>query len=443
MELTEGARIAIIGGGPAGTFSSYFLMEMADHIDLTFDIDIYEPQDFFKPGPAGCNHCGGIVSESLVQMLATEGIILPDTVVQRGLDSYVVHTERDQVTIQTPLVEKRIGAMHRGSGPKGSQAGLWESFDGFLLNLALEKGAKHIKARVEGIRMEDGFPVVKPKGGEEERYDFVIGAVGVNYGGLKLFEELGFDLQQPRTTKTNICEVYLGQERIKEYLGNSMHVFLLDTPRVEFAALIPKGEYVTFCMLGDNIDKELVERFVSQPVVKNCLPEDVDLTKPDCKCFPRINIGRAQNFFSDRVVLVGDCGTSRLYKDGIGSAYRAAKACAITAVFHGVAKSDFEKFYLSACKRIERDNGIGKAMFMGVGLFRKLEFFRDAVLQLTRREQNSGTKHPTMSTTLWDMFTGSSPYRDIFLNCMKVRFLASLTWECAKAVPRSLMRRLA
>ncbi len=150
---------------------------------------------------------------------------------------------------------------------------------------------------------------------------------------------------------------------------------------------------------------------------------DCDLLKPTCKCFPRINIGRTCNFYADRVVLIGDCGTSRLYKDGIGAAYRSAKACAITAVFQGVARSDFERFYWPACRCIERDNGIGKAMFLSVKLFQRLAFLRSAVLKMTRHEQTSKLRRPAMSSVLWDMFTGTSPYRYIFLRSLNADFI--------------------
>ncbi len=442
MELQEGSRVAIVGGGPAGTFTSYFLHEMADRVDLHLDIDIYEPQDFMRPGPAGCNHCGGIISESLVQLLATEGINLPASVVQRGLDSYVVHTEVDTVRIDTPLQEKRIATIHRGSGPLGSEPGTYESFDKLLLDLAKEKGANHIPSRVKQIRLEDGRPVVTPKEGEERTYDLLIGAVGVNYNGLKLFEDLGLDLKKPKTTKTHVCEIHLGHDRVMEYLGNSMHVFLLDFPGVEFAALIPKGEYVTFCMLGDHIDPQMATDFLTSPVVAQCLPEDCDLSKPACKCFPQINIGQARNSFADRIALVGDCGTSRLYKDGIGAAYRSAKACAITAVFQGIARTDFKRFYWPACRRIERDNGIGKAMFLSVKVFQRLAFLRSAVLRMTRHEQTSKLRRPAMSSVLWDMFTGSAPYRDILLRSMNVDFIVPFTWECFTAFCRALTGRL-
>ena len=65
-------------------------------------VDIYEPRFFTHRGPAGCNHCGGIISESLVQMLAAEGINLPPAVVQKGIDSYVLHTDSATSRIQAP-----------------------------------------------------------------------------------------------------------------------------------------------------------------------------------------------------------------------------------------------------------------------------------------------------------------------------------------------------
>jgi len=97
--LRDGSRIAVVGGGPAGSFFSYFLLKMANAIDLDIEVDIFEPRSFQYCGHAGCNHCGGIVSELLVQTLAAEGIVLPRSVVQRGVESYVVHMDVGDVEI--------------------------------------------------------------------------------------------------------------------------------------------------------------------------------------------------------------------------------------------------------------------------------------------------------------------------------------------------------
>jgi CRP-like cAMP-binding protein len=51
---------------------------------------MYECRDFDRAGPAGCNNCGGIVSEWLVQALADDGITLPTNVVEREIRSATV-----------------------------------------------------------------------------------------------------------------------------------------------------------------------------------------------------------------------------------------------------------------------------------------------------------------------------------------------------------------
>lgn len=90
--LDDGSKIAVVGGGPTGSFFAYFALKMAQMLGKEIEVTIYEPKVFTKDGPGGCNRCGGIISELLVQMLAVEGINLPDTVVQKGINSYRLHT---------------------------------------------------------------------------------------------------------------------------------------------------------------------------------------------------------------------------------------------------------------------------------------------------------------------------------------------------------------
>jgi len=429
MELQDGSRVAVVGGGPAGTLTSYFLLEMADRVDLRLEVEIFESKDFLRPGPVGCNMCGGIVSESLVQMLATEGINLPPGVVQRGLESYVLHSDVNTVRVQTPLEEMRIAALHRGSGPKGERSRTWDSFDAFLLTLAQEKGARYIHDRVVDITRDNGRPRLRTKGGFEETYDLLIGTVGVNSASLKLFEALDFGFRAPKTTKAAILELQPGEEWVRERLGNAMHVFLLPLPRLEFAAMIPKGEHVTICILGRDIDNKLVQRFLAAPEVACLLPAGEGAT-PVCKCMPRLNLSGAHNCFADRIALVGDSGWSRLYKDGIGAAYRTAKACAITSVFHGVSRADFKKHYWPTCRRLGRDNLAGKAFFIGGAFCRRLRFLRRAVLQMASDEQALGSERRLMSMILWDAFTGSAPYGDIFRRSFLPGFMFRFAKQC-------------
>lgn len=412
--LDDGSRVAVIGGGPAGSLFTYFLLEMAGRIDTRLEVDIYEPKAFPKPGAAGCNNCGGIISETLVQNLAVDGVFLANDVVQRGLDSYTLHTDVGSVRIARPSDEMRIGAVHRGGGPRDLSDPHWKSFDQRLLDNATELGASVVHARVEDVARDgDGRPTLTTREGETRTYDLVVVATGVNTSILKTFESLGMGYQRPQVTKTLIREYYLGEDVINERLGTSMHVFLLNMPRLEFAALIPKGDYVTMAMLGDDIDSSFGDAFASAPEVRAVMPPGWDPLTKSCQCIPHMNIRGVEKPYAERVVFIGDAGVTRLYKDGIGAAYRTAKAAARTALFEGVSEEAFEKHFLPVCRSIRGDNKVGRYAFVLTKIAQRLRILRFAILAIIRDEQEHG-RRPRLSAILWDMFSGSAPYRDIF-----------------------------
>ena len=171
-KLTSGSRVAVIGGGPAGSFFSYFLLDMAERAGIHLTVDLYEPRDFSAPSPRGCNMCAGVLHESLVQCLAAEGINLPTTVVQRGLDSNILHMDVGNIRIETPRQEKRMATTFRGSGPRDMRVHRWESLDGHLMKLAVEKGAHPVQGRIDEVAWEASpedlaiEPVLLPRGHE-------------------------------------------------------------------------------------------------------------------------------------------------------------------------------------------------------------------------------------------------------------------------------------
>src|SRR5512141_406032 len=206
LTLDHGSRVAVIGGGPAGSFFSYFLLDMAERSGLKITVDIYEPRDFDVPGPTGCNMCGGVLYESLVQSLAVEGINLPESVVQRGIEHNLLHFDIGSVGIQTPRREKRIATTFRGMGPRGLMDFSRQSLDGYLLKLAVNKDARHIHGRVTDVRRipnpESNNPQhelvqVKIPGGEFQTYDLLAVTSGVNTTILKLFREMDFGYKPP------------------------------------------------------------------------------------------------------------------------------------------------------------------------------------------------------------------------------------------------------
>ncbi|HEY3312789.1 MAG TPA: cyclic nucleotide-binding domain-containing protein [Anaerolineales bacterium] len=439
--LDHGSRVAVIGGGPAGSFFSYFLLDMVERIGLKIHVDIYEPRDFDVPGPAGCNMCGGVIYESLVQSLAVEGINLPPTIVQRGIVCNMLHLDVGSAQIQTPRNEKRIATTFRGAGPRGLMEFKSASLDGYLMQASVAKGARHIRGRVAEVRWlpdahtakpEDRLVQIKTQNGVFQTYELLAVTPGVNTAVLELFRDLDFGYEPPQTTKLLVREYHLGQEVVSKYVGPIFHAFLLDIPGLDYGAIIPKGNYVTICLLSShgNLGTNTMETFLNEPAVRSALPPNFSSLQFSCHCGPRINIAGSAQPFGDRIVFIGDSGVSRLYKDGLGAAYRAAKIAATTAVFHGISSSDFKKHYLPFCRKLEVDNRIGKFLFRIVGQIQKMRFARRTILHMVSTEEQGKAKAERgMSALMWDMLTGGAPYREVLMHALYPSFWTSLLWN--------------
>jgi len=429
LSLQDGSKIGVIGGGPAGSFFSFFLFELAQKKGIRIEIDIYEPKDFSLKGVPGCNHCGGVVSESLVQMLSSDGIILPQQVIRRGIETYTLHLEYGSTKIEALKSEQRIVSMFRGSGPNGSEVSDIQSFDGFLQDLCVSKGAVLIHERVTDVVTEpDGITIITAK--SRKKYDLVVGAAGLNDQTLTLFKKLIPDYTPPKTAQTHISEYFLEKEMIDRYFGNSMHVFLLNLPGIKFGALIPKGNYVTLVLLGSKIKRKIVDRFLRSKSILDCFPEGTDLKniKP-CQCSPYINIRNGRKPYTNRVVLIGDSSSSKLYKNGIGAAYLTAKAAAYTAISVGISGKDFKRSFQPVCSRLNADNVAGKLIFFITTIIQRSHFFKKVIFRMVIQEQEKERGKRQMSSLLWDTFTGSASYRNILWRSVNLFLLGKLVWK--------------
>jgi flavin-dependent dehydrogenase len=435
LVLDDGAHVAVIGGGPTGSFFSIFALKMAKMIGKELSVTVFDPKHFAEDGPKGCNRCGGIISELLVQMLAVEGINLPDSVVQKGISSYNLHTNCGSVHIETPSAERTIATVYRGGGPKGIIGQEKESFDNFLLSQAVEEGAVHTSAKIDRIDYKGAAPILYSGDSEVCRADLVVGAFGVNSSSTKLFEDMEFGYAQPAMVTAAIAEIGLDREALAEHFGNSIHLFLLPIKDMKFAAMIPKGTYVTVCILGKNVTANTINGFLEHPVVKAVLPESIPY-KLNCRCSPKMNVSAPKRPFADRVVACGDAGSTRLFKDGLGAAYIMGKAAAKTAVFQGVAAEDFRRDYYPVYKSIITDNIYGHLLYFVTDFFRKYDLLSTAMLEVVRKEQAGAAKDRRLSSILWDMFTGNERYRNIFPRALSARMNVDLVFESVKGLVR-------
>ena len=137
--IETGSRVAILGGGPAGSFFALNLLKYAKERGIQPDITIYEPRDFDEPGPKGCKGCAGILSMSLLRNLRELCLAMPEEIIQGRIERYAVHSPYTSITLSKPEREMQIVSVYRGSGPRLSYGMSPVLSKVYLLDIGLNK----------------------------------------------------------------------------------------------------------------------------------------------------------------------------------------------------------------------------------------------------------------------------------------------------------------
>ena len=406
QHLSDGSRVCIVGGGPAGSFAALHLLDQADKHGLRLEVLIFEPRDFTRPGPSGCNRCAGILSSRLIDGVEGLGLSLPAELIQADVQSYAVHLQGQTVRVERPGPQHRILSVYRGGGPRVQQGAPQASFDAYLLNHACKRGARVISARVKQITWEER-PVVYTA---DERFDadFLVLATGVN-SRSPLAADFGYE---PPVTETMAQNEVL---RPPTWPDNQVNVFFTQQPGVMFGALIPKGGYLNVSLLGQKLQMESVQEFLDAQ--RLTAPPDGERPAKQgglCGCTPRIAVRPARHFFGSRWVAVGDASVVRLYKDGIGSAFYTSQRAMTTAVEDGISQRAFARAYAPFCRTIARDNRYGQMLFRIWSLTLRTPELLHAWIYAIRQESALPPEQRIHQRILWGMFTGEETYRTLF-----------------------------
>lgn len=441
MPLPDGARIVVVGGGPAGAFFALRAARNARALNKSLDLIVIEKK-WSSPGASpdrvleGCNYCAGGISPQLFEMLARNGIHLPPEIIEGNVESVVVDGDWKSIELQVPA-GKRMLSVFRGTRPAG-RPDRYVNFDGFLLEQAVREGVRVVTGEVRQIALaENGKPVVSynadprgQKGGESLECDFVAVAAGVNQvlgqdpaedRFLRSLRGVLPDFRPPKVRRTLIAEMQTSGDALR-HLKGEVHFAQHGSKElsVEMSSLMPKGRWLTVVLLGRSVDRaesserlSVIERFLGLPHIRRLMPRGV-IFSPSCVCFPNMTVKKARGFYADRIALVGDIVVSRLYKDGIYSAYLTASALGDCVLGAGIDRGSLEKHYLPAIKRLDLDNGFGRWVF---GLSR-LTFAHpflsriayQAVLSEVKTKARAKRRLPGV---LWAIASGDSSYRQI------------------------------
>lgn len=414
LTLSDQSRVCIVGGGPAGSLTALHLLHQMRLHELELEVLVFEPRDFRRPGPAGCNRCAGILSSRLLRGLATLDLTVPEAAIQAEIRSYAVHLNGELLSIPQPDTKRRILSVYRNGGPRLAKDPQIVSFDHFLLSLAQIRGAKHIPSRVRNISWE-GRPVIYTT---HQSYpaDLLVLATGVN-SRAPLDSSYGY-----RTPKTEA----MAQDEFMRPDGwpaDQVSAFFQQPPGLIFGALIPKGPYLNISLLGRDLGLDSINDFID---AQGLNPGLEGASGSLCGCTPKIAVRRGRTLFGDRWVAVGDAAVTRLYKDGIGSAFFTAQNAMQTAVERGISHRTFRKFYAPYCRKIAWDNVYGRFLFRLWSVTLRMPFLLRAWRCALGLEQDWPSEQRVHGRILWGMFTGDEPYRDLFLVSVSPKALLTL-----------------
>ncbi|MFQ5965070.1 MAG: NAD(P)/FAD-dependent oxidoreductase [Candidatus Scalinduaceae bacterium] len=440
--LKDGSRIAIIGGGPAGSFFANFALKHAKKLGWNISVTIFEGRDFSQCGPKGCNMSAAVIARTLHGKLIKDGIELPEYVIRQKIKGYYFQSKGYGIELHRPESNENIKilAVYRGNGPFHSTHAGNISFDDFMLRHVIEQGADVIHEPVQDITLpSDARTPVKLAYGRrgslnEIKADLVVGAFGINSTTVDKIKRLGFGYEPPKTIKTFQMEMPLSDSYIRESFKDNIYVFAIGLKPFRFASMVPKRNYVTISLVGSkDLSKENLFDFLNHPVIRDRLPSDWKMPDKFCMCMPKISLTHAKRPYTNRFVIVGDASIARIYKNGLESAYITSQLAVQTAFEKGISGEDFNRYYYKpARKLLAMDNLFGAIIVRFSDFVTRRAWLVTARLSYVANRKGSWMANH-LNKMLWNMVTGDAPYRRIFLQAFNPVFQIRLIPVTIKA----------
>lgn len=440
-QLKDGATVAIVGGGPAGSFAALHLLRRAAGQERNIRVVIFErrcgPQADVADGLAGpykgCPQCAGGISPRLHEAIDALGIELPPAVIQADISVITVQGNWKSIYLPVPG-DRPMSSVYRGTLPFG-QHSPGDCFDAMLLGCATKAGAELIGSRVSRAAYETSGKVALSYlvGGIENLLtaDFVIFAGGVNEKSaragtiptsVELFQRLQPSYVPPRLRKALIFELEVltvtGMAAAGElhYIESSSGKL-----RLEMCSVLSKRGHITVTLIGKSVDESeshqqnlnVIKDFLALPQIRRILPPKMQ-PRVCCICNPSLVVGTAIMPYGPRIAAVGDMATSRQYKDGILAAHNMAASIVQTIFDAGVDGPSLMKGYGPTIAGFQRDNRFAAVIFVLYRWFFINPFLSRIIYQAFVSEKKSKSEEQRdFKKIFWAISSGDQSYEQI------------------------------
>ena len=393
--LSDGQTAVIIGGGPGGTACGLALLNLAHSMGRKIKVVLYDGKAFV--GETHYNHCAGVLSPPIEDILTQLDIPFPHHLVQRNINAYVLHGQQRQIRLTDP--------------GESSYALRRVQFDAYMLNQARAHGVEVREGRVTDLEfLPDRVNVYAESTNCEAAVIF--GAFGLDPGFATILNQAtGGAYRPPRYLASLVTKLHPPPPHMDNF-GNDIHAFLPRNPKIEFGAVTPKGNHLTINIAGSQIDSHHMDTFFNYPPLRQLISfanrnHPYNPEKDFQYYRGRFPVSIARNFYGNRYVCLGDAaGLVRAFKGkGVNSACQTALWAAETAMTVGVSKHAFDTHYRHACRHILSDLPYGQAVRRLAMVGSRLGM-SDTLIAMAEQE-------PALRRALFDAISAHRSYRDI------------------------------
>ncbi len=414
-----GKTVAVIGGGPAGSFCAYLLARKG------VKVDIFEPRPYIMPNKLQhCTGCAGWLQKDSLNLLSSKGLELPPNVIQAQIDRAVVYLPEGEIT----GLKIEGTTIYRGFGPI-NQTGYTSSLDAYLLENAVRAGAVHHQAKVIKINIRSRDVEIVTEKDEQYVADIAIGAFGHN---PKLMEAITYPknctpLDMPFIQKASVREYFLGKENVEKLLGKGVYIFADPTPSIWFAAIVPKREYFSVVLMNrKNVEPKFFDEFFQNPQVTKLLGQNMVGIRPHCACLCNITVQSPKSMVvqskENKILMVniGDAGPTRPRKNGIFAALDSASHLSDTLLSLGNSAKSFEAYRRYMNRNYVKDNSYSEFYLSVFGWVMNQRIARRIITYLV---QHDTPLSPAVKRIMRQLITGDAPYWTIPGNAFKALFI--------------------
>lgn len=404
--LQDGARVIILGGGPAGVACGLRLRRRAEALGRRLTVTIIEGKDFTSE--SHYNQCIGVLSPPLPALLEEDlGIDFPYHLTRGEIREYVIHASRHQLRL--PDEASPSIALRR------------VQFDSYMMEQARQRCVAIVPAQAMDLELHAQAVLVYTDSQPVEG-DVVVGAFGLDEGTATLFAR-HTSYRQPEALSSVVTKYHPGDHAMAAF-GPRIHAFLPAEAPIEFAAVTPKGNHLAINIAGRDVDAVRMRAFLKEGTVRAVLPnlDQAGQSDPhDLRFYKgRFPISQAKGYYGDRYVMVGDsAGLVRAFKGkGVTSAVQTGIRAADAMFDVGISRQAFEAGYHKANLDILRDLPYGHAMRLAVIVMARTGMM-DAVIRAADQE-------PRLRRALLGAVSGHESYRQVWSDGLAPRSLAAV-----------------